>query len=320
MSKSVTYTNGVIAVKENKLLRDKILRLTELNAEDAFRSVAESGFGKGAEAVNVYDYEKLLIADERDLDAFIAEYAPTKAEKAYFLAPRDYHNAKALIKAKYLNEPADKMLAPDGEISAEELNEAINGGDTEKLPEGLREAVESCNGLIESGETLTGAQIGIIFDRALYKYLLSACRLNGFLKNTIKAKLDMNNVLSAMRAGDFEAAEKNFIDGGKLKKETLEKIFSEKSENALDGTAYRDFYALCLNAKQRGLPFTEAEKVLDGYETELLRKHRFELKRSEPFVYYVLRRRAENADLRIVFVCLLAGMSGREVAKRLRSV
>lgn len=321
MGKSVIYTNGVIAVKENKLLRDKIVRLTEMGADDAFRSVTESGFGKGAEAVSVYDYEKLLVADERELDAFIAEYAPSKAEKAYFLAPRDFHNAKAILKAQYLNEPVGGMLAPDGEITAAELSEIIKSGQTEKLNEHLRGAVESCNKLFaEPEKEVSGAEIGAIFDKALYAYLFSACSKNGFLKKALAAKADMSNILTAMRADSFENAQKNFIGGGRLKDEALQNIFSENAERAFDGTAYKDFYALCVTAKEKNKPFTEAERVFDGYETSLLNKHRFELKNSQPFVYYVLRRRAENADLRILFVCLLAGMSGRDVVKRLRSV
>ncbi len=321
MGKSVIFTNGVIAVRENKLLRDKIMRLTEISAEDAFRSVTESGFGKGAEAENVYDYEKLLVADERELDAFIAEYAPSNAEKAYFLAPRDFHNAKAILKAQYLNEPVDGMLAPDGEITAEELAATIKSGKLENLNGHLREATESCNKLFaESDGSVSGAEIGAVFDRALYGYLFSACSKNGFLKKALTAKADMSNILTAMRAESFDIAQRNFIDGGKLKVEVLQNIFSENAERALDGTAYKEFYALCTAAKQQGKPLTDAERVFDGYETSLLKKYRFELKNSQPFIYYVLRRRAENADLRIIFVCLLAGMSGRDIVKRLRSV
>ena len=63
---------------------------------------------------------------------------------------------------------------------------------------------------------------------------------------------------------------------------------------------------------------TEAERGLDSLETRLLAEHRYELKKTQPFLYYVFRRRAENANLRIVFVCLLAGMEERQIKSRLR--
>jgi vacuolar-type H+-ATPase subunit C/Vma6 len=40
---------------------------------------------------------------------------------------------------------------------------------------------------------------------------------------------------------------------------------------------------------------------------------------NHPFLYYVFRKRAENADVRIIFVCLGAGMSQAEIKKRRRT-
>ena len=59
MGKDVIYTNGVIAYREKFLLKDKLLKLCEGTAEDAFKSLNESGYGNGAEAASLYDYELL---------------------------------------------------------------------------------------------------------------------------------------------------------------------------------------------------------------------------------------------------------------------
>ena len=117
MGKDVIYTNGVIAAREKYLLKEKLLRLCEGKVEDAFRIILESGYGSGAEVEGAYDYEALIGAEERALDDFICEYAPSEADAAYLLAPRDFHNAKALLKAEYLHADAEKMLAPEGRIS-----------------------------------------------------------------------------------------------------------------------------------------------------------------------------------------------------------
>lgn len=98
MATDVLYTDGVIAAREKYLLKDKLVKLCESGPEDALRAVTESGFGKGTEIVSVYDYEKLVAADEAAIDAFILEYSPSEAEKTYLLAPRDFHNLKALLK------------------------------------------------------------------------------------------------------------------------------------------------------------------------------------------------------------------------------
>ena len=41
----IAYTTGVIATKEKYLLKDRILRLAELNPEEAFRFLLETGYG-----------------------------------------------------------------------------------------------------------------------------------------------------------------------------------------------------------------------------------------------------------------------------------
>ena len=58
--------------------------------------------------------------------------------------------------------------------------------------------------------------------------------------------------------------------------------------------------------------------MLASCEAEYFAARRFELKKSEPFLYYAFRRRIENENVRILFVCLLAGMKEDEIKKRLR--
>lgn len=316
------YTNGVIAVKEKNLLNDRLPRLCEMGAEEAFRALVESGFGNGAEAADLSEVEALIAADERDIDAFVREYSPSDAERQYLLSPRDFHNAKALIKAEFLSEPADKMLAPEGLISCERLLRCVRSGEFKELPARISEAMEKANALLssDSGE-VSGAKLGAIFERAKFNHLSETCR-RGILKKFVTAKADMTNILTALRSPDEDFAKTMYVGGGKLSCETLSKLFvpdGDKAARALDGTPYAEFYAKCLEAKSGGLPLSSAERELDSLETDYFYERRYELKDKEPFLYYVFRRRAENADVRIVFVCLSAGMKEAEIKRRLRA-
>lgn len=324
MAKDVLFTNGIIAVREKNLLKDKIYKLCETGAEEALRALTESGFGKGVEISSVYEYETLVAADERAIDDFIREYAPSDAEAAYLLAPRDFHNAKALVKARYLGLDADKMLAPDGLIPASVIAQCIKdasyGALGKELGEAVQKAVEVLSG--EQSANVSGADIGAVFDKAQYRHLLKACSKNPLLKKFIAAKADMTNILTALRSSDPEYAAGGYVEGGRLKKNVLDGIFAddqEKAARALDQTPYADFYAGCLEAKSGQLPLTAAERALDSYETEYFAAKKYELSKAQPFLYYVFRRRAENANVRILFVCLLAGMRDADVKKRLRS-
>ncbi len=325
MAKDVVYTNGIIAVRETALLGPKLIKMCSMSADEAFRFLIDGGFGRGASAHSVYEYENLLISDETELNDFVREYAPSVAEKAYFSAPRDFHNAKALIKAKFTGADAAKMLAPDGLVSSEVIFDCVESGDFTPLYKELKETCEEAVKLFtaENGGEVSGADIGVLFERAKYRYLLSACKRNAFLKKLVIKKADMTDILSAFRSATVEAALKNSLAVGKIKSEQIEALFAEDGSKAIElfeKTPYGDFVKECVRARSEGRPLTDAEKNIDNLETDVLAEGRYELKAAEPFIYYVLRRRAENGNLRIIFVCLLAGLSESEIRKRLRAV
>lgn len=325
MALEVTYTNGVIAAREKFLLKEKIFRFSEMSAEDAFRALQESGFGGGVTVESVYEYEKLVSGEEAALDSFIAEYAPSGVERSYFLAPRDFHNGKALLKAASLDESTDKLLAPEGEISVKALEKAVKEGDFSSIKtqnELLYGVCKEILAAIKEGE-ISGAQIGEAFEKAKYAYLLKRCRGNGTLKKLLRTKIDMQNLLTAFRVGELDSFEDKFIEGGYLKKEQFAPLFSldtEKAEKTFQNTQYRGFVEKCVQAKRKGLPTVEAEREFASFESAFFYEKRYELERNLPFVYYVFRRRAEIANVRIVFACLLAGVSEGEIKRRLRAV
>lgn len=299
------YTNGVLAVKERALLKGKLLRFCEMTGEEVLRALSESGFGSGAEGA---DGESLCLAEERALDGLILGYAPSRAVGDYLLAPRDFHNAKALVKAAKLGVSPDKLLAPEGKIPLQTLREAVEGAPLAgKLGEAIAAGME--------GEH-TGAELGAIFDRALFAHLKEGCRF-GILKKLLAGRADRTNILIAMRAGDREFAESLYVGGGTLTKEQLGALF-ENRETALKGTPYGGFLALCLAAKDGA--YSEAERALESFEAEYFFDRRYELERQEPFLYYVFCRRAEIANVRIILVCLNAGLKEQEIKKRLRGV
>lgn len=309
------FTNGVIAVRERYLLGEKLLRFCEMTEEEFLRALKENGFGGGS----FEEPEELCKAEEAALDGFIREYAPAKTELCYLLSPRDFHNAKALCKAAILSSEADKMLAPEGLVPVKDIARAINEKNYEGLPAELREPAEQA---LSDENNVSGAEIGAIFDGALYKYLHGVCKRNALLKKLLAGKADRQNILTYMRSADIEQAEKLFVEGGSLKKEALAALFgnADDAQKALDGMAYSAFYKTCLTAKEKGMPFTEAERALESFEAEYFVEKRFELEGKKPFLYYVFRRRAEIQNVRIIAVCLNAGLSSAEIKRRLRAV
>ncbi len=318
----VGYTNGVIAVREKYLLKDKLARLCELNAEDSFRALLDSNFGGGAETTtNVYEFEKLIEVEEERVDEFINTYAPSFTEKAYLLVERDFHNAKAFVKSRYLNVDASRMLCSDGLIKKEELRSIIEKGSVAELRQKnsfLASAIEECLALEEK---VSGIKIGEIFERATYGYLFELIKHKPMLKKLLTAKADMTNILIAFRCEREEQVKEKWLPFGSLKIAQLTLLLSgdwEKIKGEFTQTPYLEFVKQCVSAKEKGLPQTDAENIRDSYDTAFFEKRKYELQKAEPFLYYVYRRRAENNNVRILYVCLLAGMTDIEIKKRLR--
>jgi len=313
-----TYTNGVIAVKEKRLLGGKLVSFCEMSAEEVFRSLSESGYG-GAEAASVSEYEKLIEAEEASLDAFIREYVPSDAELQYFFAPRDFHNAKALLKAEVLGIGAENMLAPEGCVPIETLAACMKDGNLSALPERLRETAERGKALLE--QDASGAKLGTIFEQGLFSHLTAACRKNKTLKALLAARADTGNILVAMRSKDEESAKESFVPGGTLSKRQIQSLFEgeERALNAFENSPYLALVRSCFKAKANRLPYSEGERMAESVEADYFARERYMLEGRNPFFSYVLRRRNENANVRILFVCLLAGMPAEEIKKRLRS-
>ncbi len=296
MGYGTVYTNGVIAVKEGQLLGEKLLRFPDMTEGEVLRALSESGFGTGS--------EDPVLAEERALDAFIREYAPTQADRAYFLAPRDFHNLKALYKAQRLGVDPAPMLAPWGLWEEGELREML----AQNKPPVPRVR-----------EDAAGAEIGAAFDGAMYAYLFRVCAKRGDLKKLLRMRVDMTNILTACRVQDMGATDELFLAGGTLKKEQFPLPGEgEKSEHAFDGTPYRAFYNACLAAGKP--PYTGAERILESFEEQSYFGRRFGLDGREPFLYYVFRRRAEIRNVRMILVSLRAGVPPKEIEKRLTGV
>ncbi len=320
----VAYTNGVIAVREKRLLKDKIFRFCELTAEEVFRALVESGFGGGVVSVaGVHDFEKLIDCEEEQIDEFIREYAPSDVEAKYLLSPRDFHNAKALIKATLTGDDASKMLLPSGLIKRETLASCIQSGDfsaIEKICLPLKRVCEETLSLSKTQQT--GAKIGAAFERAQYEYLYETVKRRSVLKKILTAKSDMTNILTALRAGEPKLAKAHYLPTGKLAEKSLLALFDEDEQaikTAFAKTPYVQFVDECLRAKERGLPFSQAEKMRDAYDSEYFANRKYALEKNEPFLYYVYRRKAECANVRIVLVCLMAGLSEQDIKRRIRN-
>lgn len=97
-------------------------------------------------------YENLIAAREREATSFFKENVVEKSGMEAVLLKNDYHNAKVLIKAKYLRlSDVSDMILPDGLFDAEKMKADIFDDDYAAYPKYLAEALDAVDVAFANG-------------------------------------------------------------------------------------------------------------------------------------------------------------------------
>ena len=88
------------------------------------------------------------------------------------------------------------MLAPEGLISITQIIQCVSENKFDPLGEILGKATKAAYEKLTDteGGCVSGAEIGAIFEKALFEYLYSSCKKNRTLKKLLAAKADMTNI------------------------------------------------------------------------------------------------------------------------------
>ena len=315
MRYSTVFSNGVIKSREKFLLGDKIARLADSSAEEAFGLLKESGFGGDAHAENISQAEKMVRAEEVLVNDFIKEYAPDPKTQAFLLAEYDFHNAQAAIRCKYAGADESKIYAPEGNLSVDALKAAAEKGEYSSLPKEVGDAMRDAAALFE-GDKASGLDIDCVFRRRQYEYMQRNAASKP-LKKILSASADAANVSTALRGRDEKLAEKSFLKGGKLSLEDIKTLCSATFQEIEDGDFPEDVKVAARSAA-KGKPLTEFEKNTDDFALILLNETRYDMRGSEPFITYIMRRRAEIRNVRIIAVSLAAGIPSAQIKSKIR--
>lgn len=168
-------------------------------AADAAKVLGEIGYGE-FDASSQRELGSILAQEQEKLFEDLYRFVPDKAVVDVFKVKYDYHNLKALIKARATGTDAsDRLLLDAGRVSAEDMRRAVWEGDYSLLPPALRQsAVEAAETLSATGDPQLA---DFLLDRAYYAEMLSAARATGsdFLVRYVRFTIDAANLRSAVR-------------------------------------------------------------------------------------------------------------------------
>lgn len=145
--KNAVYANALAKALENRLLgKERLFHMADsVSAEAALKVLSEVNFGGGITLSSPTEFERLLLAESEKLNLFVKENCPTESFKNYFLAPFDFRNAEALIRAKYLNLSITKLLGANGLIDVAVMKDKIFSDSYGDFCEELSNALKSAD-------------------------------------------------------------------------------------------------------------------------------------------------------------------------------
>lgn len=328
MANSMVYSNSRVKAKEIGFIdSEKITRMCHAeNLKSAVRILMESNYGGGVMTDNPYEYEKILVSEERNLNEFMSEILPEKSGVEVFLLKIDYHNAKAFLKA----------WAQDKEASTDEL---MSGGvnPIDRIKQGIYENAnilpsEMANAVIELkakrvGSGIAPREIDVCLDKAYYSNCVSIAShaKDKNIKKYVKSSIDIANIsvfFRTKRINDKRMFGELFLDGGSISYESLEKLFDESYEIISDKMKFTDISALISLAcreMQSGGSLVAFERDSDNYLLDIFKDSRHDIFSVSPMAGYYLAKKYEIKTLRTILICIKNNVSIDLAKERLRA-
>lgn len=223
MSSEQLFANGRIAVISTRLMgADRFNRLAECaSVEEALHVLNEASYGAGTEA---NDCESLLRAELDSVMTDIKELCCNANALNFLLCKYDYHNAKVLMKGKYLRQDLTEYCFRNARYSVTEMRDAFNNDDYGAYTKRMAEACDAIDAEYANGNR-SPQVIDKLLDKAYFADLkhFATASMSRLLKKLSDLQINVANLTFLTRAAKISApqAEEWLIDGGSISKKTL---------------------------------------------------------------------------------------------------
>ncbi len=289
--------------------------------EEAAKVLVEIGYDE-FDASSQRELGAVLAREQEKLFQDLYRFVPDKAVVDVFKVKYDYHNLKALLKARATGADAGRLLLDAGRVPAEDMRRAVMEGDYGSLPEALRQAAG------EAGEVLSTTgdpQLSdFILDRAYYAEMLSAARAtgSGFLTRYVQASIDAANLRGAVRTlrmkKGADMLRRVLVEGGTIRADSVQAAALNGSlEDLYRPTNLRQAAELGMAAAGGG-SLTPFEKACDDAVTAVAAGAKSVPFGVEAVVSFLAAKEIEFTAVRIIMSGRMAGIKGDIIRERLR--
>lgn len=320
--KSVGFAIGNLRARENRLLKSG--DLNQLSAAKSTDELAKMLTDRGIGATDTSDVPKLLSEETEKLWEYVTENAPDMSAFEPFLYENDFHNYKAVLKGVVRGREYESLLILPATVEISSLERAVKEKRFDLLPEFMRSAAEEAYSVF----TKTGdSQLAdCIIDAGLMTAQIDKAKKigNRVILRLITVTVFYNNMKAALRAAKANksaaflntvltetgvVSKKAMVAAALSGEEKLLELMSKATE--LGGGEAADAY--------RRSP-AEFEKFADDCVIKAARQCKYITVGIEPIVGYMLARKAEITDLRIIYSGIKTGQPTEKTRERLREL
>lgn len=321
--KSYGFAVGNLRARENTLLKynDYLTLLGAENVKELALMLREKGIG---DAINNSTVPEILACATEKLWSYIWDIAPDTAVFKPFLYENDFHNLKAILKAKIKGVSSDDLLIEPATVEVALVKKAVDEKRFDLLPPFLKNTViRAYDILAKSGDVQLAD--GII-DAACIKARLEAAEESGnrIVKELILVDSFYKNIKVALRCAK---AQKDAAFTDEVLTETPIVSKRDLKSAALSGEE-RVLELLSLKTNMGGNEAAEKykesasrfEKYADDRFMVVARECRFITIGVEPLIGYMVASLAEIKNLRIIYSGIKTGQSEEKTKERLREI
>ena len=321
MNSDQLYANGRIAVLSTRLLgADKFTRLAECSTlVEALRVISENGYGAGITVSNPNDYEVVLRAELDATLALLKELCYDKNAVSYFLCPYDYVNAKILMKSKYLRVSGVEYCFAKATYDVSKMQDDFVADDYKSYTKCMAEACDGIDTEFANGNR-SAQLIDAHLDRAMFADMGRYAKKSsiGLVRKLFVWQVDTTNLMLIYRLKrancDETALKLWFIDGGKVKLDTLTKLWNNDAVAIDLPDEYRRFYELC---RMENATLAAAEKQQVAYRNKLVSEYA-DLLTVQPVLEYFFAKTDEIQKLRRLLVDVKNGVDKEKIKEKLK--
>ena len=255
----------------------------------------------------------------------LGDSAPDPRYIDIFKLKYDYHNAKAILKARAMNTDPGRMLMDLGRVSAAELKEAMDTGELDSLPGRLGAAVAEAGEVLD---TTRDPQLSdIVLDRWYYRDMDDVAEATGsaFLHGYVCAQIDAANLRSLIRTlrmgKGAEFLQGVLFEGGEIDTESILRVSAGGGSGLAEVYGPTRFAGAAESGAEalRGGSVTEFEKRCDDAVSDYLDRAQFVPFGEAPLLGYLAARETEYTNLRILLLGRSTGLPAQVIRSRLRA-